>query len=283
MKRIIIPIFCLITVLMSCTSCSSPDSIEVTSKDYPKLTKMSPGEFDFGLYYDSMSGDYLWNDYYCYVSVENGKLYVSNKKDDLSETKSAMFDRGYLLGTDFGEFSGWVRWFLQEELIYPEGKAPTVKETQLSNHNCRFIIEHIKGEDTALVVLDTVIMLSGEPNETVVYEFKEVHDASGYDYSIEFNEIASIDGDCQAYLLCEEDQCVYFATDQGITKMTFDGTVETVVKHEVFEYMLGGVTSIALYESNFYCGSKFGIYRFDTDSEKSYWYPMDYEKYVQNP
>ena len=281
MKRIVLLMLTIIILLLSLASCSSPNTIEVTSKDYPKLTKMSPGQFDMSLYNTSMSGDYPWRNYYCYVSVEDGELCVSNKKDDLSDTKSAMFNRGYLVGTDFGEFSGWVRWFLQENLIYPEGKEPTVTETLLSDSNCRFIIEHIKGEDTALVVLDTVIMLSGEPNETVVYEFKEVRDASGYDYSIEFNELASFDGDCNAYLLCEDDRCVYFATDQGITKMAFDGTVEIVVKHDAFKYMLGGVTSIALYEGDFYCGSHFGIYRFDPDSGKSYWYPMDYEKYAE--
>ena len=155
MKKSIIAVF-LIASLLTLASCSAPNTIEVTSMDYPSLTKMSPGEFDENLCSYYILANYKWHNYSCRLSVENGKLFVSNERADMPYEQHEMFNHGYLLGTDYGEFSGWVRWCLQEELIYPEGKRPTVEETVLSDENCRFIIRLERETDCAFVVLDTV-------------------------------------------------------------------------------------------------------------------------------
>lgn len=248
--------------------------------DYPNLTKMLPGEFDENLCSYYILANYKWHNYSCRLSVENGKLFVSNERSDMPNEQHEMFNHGYLLGTDFGEFSGWVRWCLQEELIYPEGKRPTVEETVLSDENCRFIIRLERETDCAFVVLDTVCMMDDYEADTLVYRFERIRTGSGYDYTLEFTEIASLGGDCTAYFNSIEEECVYLATDCGIYKLNYDGAVETVVEEENFRYMVE-ITSIVLYEGELYCSSPLGIYRYNPETGESLWYPMDYEKYAE--
>ena len=279
MKKTVIVIL-LILSLLTVSSCSAPNTIEVTSMDYTNLTKMLPGEFDESLCWKYILANYKWHNYSCRLSVENGKFFVSNARANITDTKSEMFPDGYLLGTDFGEFSGWVRWCLQEELIYPEGKRPTVEETVLSDDNCRFIIRLERETDCAFVVLDTVCMMDDYEADTLVYRFERIRTGSGYDYTLEFTEIASLGGDCTAYFNSIEEECVYLATDCGIYKLNYDGAVETVVEEENFRYMVE-ITSIILYEGELYCSSPLGIYRYNPETGESLWYPMDYEKYAE--
>lgn len=279
MKKTVIVILLILSVLTA-SSCSAPNTIEVTSMDYPNLTKMLPGEFDENLCSYYILANYKWHNYSCRLSVENGKLFVSNERADMPYEQHEMFNHGYLLGTDYGEFSGWVRWCLQEELIYPEGKRPTVEETVLSDENCRFIIRLERETDCAFVVLDTVCMMDDYEADTLVYRFERIRTGSGYDYTLEFTEIASLGGDCTAYFNSIEEECVYLATDCGIFKLNYDGAVETVVEEENFRYMVE-ITSIVLYEGEFYCSSPLGIYRYNPETGESLWYPMDYEKYAE--
>ena len=279
MKKTVIVIL-LILSLLTASSCSAPNTIEVTSMDYPNLTKMLPGEFDENLCSYYTLANYKWHNYSCRLSVENGKLFVSNERAVMPYEQHEMFNHGYLLGTDYGEFSGWVRWCLQEELIYPEGKRPTVEETVLSDENCRFIIRLERETDCAFVVLDTVCMMDDYEADTLVYRFERIRTGSGYDYTLEFTEIASLGGDCTAYFNSIEEECVYLATDCGIYKLNYDGAVETVVEEENFRYMVE-ITSIVLYEGEIYCSSPLGIYRFNPETGESLWYPMDYEKYAE--
>lgn len=279
MKKTVIVILLILSVLTA-SSCSAPNTIEVTSMDYPNLTKMLPGEFDENLCSYYILANYKWHNYSCRLSVENGKLFVSNERADMPYEQHEMFNHGYLLGTDYGEFSGWVRWCLQEELIYPEGKRPTVEETVLSDENCRFIIRLERETDCAFVVLDTVCMMDDYEADTLVYRFERIRTGSGYDYTLEFTEIASLGGDCTAYFNSIEEECVYLATDCGIYKLNYDGAVETVVEEENFRYMVE-ITSIVLYEGEFYCSSPLGIYRYNPETGESLWYPMDYEKYAE--
>ena len=281
MKKSIIAVL-LIVSLLTLASCSAPNTIEVASNDYMDLTKMTPGEFDKDLCSYYVLANYKWHNYSCRLSVENGKLFVSNERADMPYEQHEMFNHGYLLGTDYGEFSGWVRWCLQEELIYPEGKRPTVEETVLSDENCRFIIRLERETDCAFVVLDTVCMMDDYEADTLVYRFERIRAGSGYDYSLEFTEIASLGGDCTAYFNSIEEECVYLATDCGIYKLNYDGAVETVAEEENFRYMVE-ITSIVLYEGELYCSSPLGIYRYNPENGESLWYPMDYEKYVENP
>ncbi len=271
-----------IILLFSLASCSSPDTITVTSKDYPKLTKMSPGEFDKYRGSDFILVTSEWHNYSCKLSIENGQLFVSNEEADIPYAQYAMFSDGYLLGTDLGEFSGWVRWCLYEESIYPEDRTPTVKETVLSEDNSRFIIKPARHAEYAFVILDTVCMIADYDVDTVIYRFEPIRDGSGYNYTLEFDEIAPLGGSCTAYFNCEEEECIYLATECGIYRLNYDGTVETVVEEENFRYMVQ-ITSIVLYDGDFYCSSPLGIYRYNPETGKSLWYPMDYEKYVQNP
>ena len=53
MKRLFLLILALSCIMIHLTSCTSPNIIEVTSKDYPKLTKMSPSEWDEELYFEA--------------------------------------------------------------------------------------------------------------------------------------------------------------------------------------------------------------------------------------
>lgn len=279
MKKSIIALL-LIVSLLTLASCSAPNTIEVASNDYKDLTKMTPGEFDKDLRSYYVLANYKWHNYSCRLSLENGKLFVSNERADMPDEQHEMFNHGYLLGTDYGEFSGWVRWCLQEELIYPEGKRPTVEETVLSDENCRFIIRLERETDCAFVVLDTVCMMDDYEADTLVYRFERIRTGSGYDYTLEFTEIASLGGDCTAYFNSIEEECVYLATDCGIYKLNYDGAVEAVVEEENFRYMVE-ITSIVLYEGEIYCSSPLGIYRYNPETDESLWYPMNYEKYAE--
>ncbi len=281
MKKLTVLVL-LVIFLLYASSCSAPNTIEVTSMDYPNLTKMLPGEFDDDLCWKYILANYKWHNYSCKLSVENGKLFISNERADMPYTQHVMFPDGYLLGTDLGEFSGWVRWCLQEELIYPEDRTPTVNEIELSDKNCRYIIRPDRHADYAFVILDTFCMTSDYDIDTRIYRFERIRDGSGYNYTLEFDEIASLGGSCTAYFNCEEEECIYLATECGIYRLNYDGTLETVIEEENFRYMVQ-ITAIVLYEGDYYCSSPLGIYRYNPETGESLWYPMDYEKYVQNP
>lgn len=127
-------------------------------------------------------------------------------------------------------------------------------------------------------------MIDGVTNgETVVYDFEVVWDKndSNSGYEISCTEIARFAGSATAYYLSEEDGCIYFATDMSIVKMTLDGKPEEIVWVDYF-YTIG-VNSIVKHEGELYCGSALGIYRYNPETGESLWYPMDYEKYVQEP
>lgn len=281
MKRLILLILSLF-ILLALTSCSSPNTIEVTSKDYPKLTKMSPSEFDIDseIVRESAHPDYEYLDYVCYLTVENGNLCIENNTDYYFTTQEETFNFGYLIGVNIGEFDGWVRWFPYHTSHYPEGESPEI--LLLAKENYRFIIK--EDNDNAFVVCEipTFGVIDGETSgETAVYDFEviwdENDDKAGCDIS--FKEIARFAGAARAYCISEEDECIYFATDMSIVKMTFDGKTEELVRVDYF-YTLG-VNSIVLFDGELYCGSVLGIYRYNPETREDFWYYMDYEKYVE--
>lgn len=284
MKKTVIVILIIISLLIA-SSCSAPNTIEVTSKDYPKLTKMEPGKFDFEEEMEREIADLNDENFVyriCYLTVENHKLFVENNVDYYSVTKEETFNFGYLVGVNIGEFDGWVRWFPYHTSHYPEGESP--ESILLSKENYRFIIK--EDNDNAFVVCEipTFGVKDGETSgETIVYDFDVIWDKNdgeaGYDISC--TEIARFAGAVTAYYLSEEDRCIYFATDMSIVKMTFDGKTEELVWIDYFHTI--GVNSIVKFEGELYCGSARGIYRYNPETGESLWYPMDYEKYVENP
>lgn len=282
MKKTIIVLFLIIS-LLTLVSCSSPNAIEVTSKDYPKLTKMSPSEFDKEKETErelaAMEDDeFVYR--VCYLTVEDGSLHIENNVDYYLTTKEETFNFGYLVGVNIGEFDGWVRWFPYHTSHYPEGESP--KSILLSKENCSFIIK--EDNDNAFIVCEipTFGVKDGETSgETVVYDFEVIWDDNDNEagYDITCTEIARFAGAVRAYYLSEEDGCIYFATDMSIEKLTFDGKSERLVWVDYF-YSIG-VNSIVKFEGELYCGSGRGIYRYNLETGEDFWYPMDYKKYAE--
>ncbi len=276
MKKTVIVIL-LILSLLTASSCSAPNTIEVTSKDYPKLTKMSHEDFDEQLYLDAINADYKWKGYACSLKLEDGKILIQNGNENLESTQYAFFNHGYLVGADVYQ-DGWLRWFSHSSSHYPEGQEPDIR--LLSKDDCRYIIK--EDNDNALIVSVLPTYGVGDEyitdGETIIYDFDVIWDANddkeGYELSL--TEIARFAGETWAY--CKDGDDFYFVTDQSITKMTRDGKTEVLVRSHIF-YQIG-VDSIVLFEDELCCGSALGIYRYNPETEESFWYPMDYEKYV---
>lgn len=284
MKKTVIVIMLILSLLIS-ASCSEPNTIEVTSKDYPKLTKMEPEKFDFEEEMEREIADLNDENFVyrvCYLTVEDDSLRVENNVDYFRTTQEETFNFGYLVGVNIGEFDGWVRWFPYHTSHYPEGESP--KSILLSKENYSFIIK--EDNDNAFIVCEIPTFGANKDGETsgktVVYDFDVIWDKNdgeaGYDISC--TEIARFAGAVTAYYLSEEDRCIYFATDMSIVKMTFDGKTEELVWIDYFHTI--GVNSIVKFEGELYCGSARGIYRFNPDTGEDFWYPMDYEKYAED-
>jgi len=277
MKKTVIVIL-LILSLLTASSCSAPNTIEVTSKDYPKLTKMSPEAFDEQLYYDAINADYEWKGYGCTLKLEDGKLVIKNGNEDLSATKYVHFNHGYLIGAYLWH-DGWLRWFPHASSHYPEGQEPDIR--LLSKENCRYIIK--EDNDNALIVSVLPTIGVGDDyitdGETIIYDFDVIWDMNDDEdgYELALTEIARFAGETRAYFKDGND--FYFVTDQSITKMTRDGKTEVLVRSHIF-YQIG-VDSIVLFEDELYCGSALGIYRYNPETGESLWYPMDYEDYAK--
>ena len=265
------------------TACTSANTIEVTSNDYPKLTKMEPEKFDFEEEMEREIADLNDENFVyrvCYLTVEDDSLRVENNVDYFRTTQEETFNFGYLVGVNIGEFDGWVRWFPYHTSHYPEGESP--KSILLSKENYSFIIK--EDNDNAFIVCEIPtfgVNKDGETSgETVVYDFDVIWDKNdgeaGYDISC--TEIARFAGAVTAYCLSEEDGCIYFATDMSIVKMTFDGKTEELVRIDYFHTI--GVNSIVKFEGELYCGSALGIYRYNPETGESLWYPLDFEKYA---
>lgn len=282
MKKSVIIILLVLSLLIPTTSCSAPNSIEVTSKDYPKLTKLSPSEFDKEKEIERELAALEDDEFVyrvCYLTVEDDSLCVENNVDYFRTTQEETFSFGYLVGVNIGEFDGWVRWFPYHTSHYPEGESP--KSILLSKENCSFIIK--EDNDNAFIVCEipTFGVKDGETSgETVVYDFDVIwnKDDSKAGHDISCTEIARFAGAVTAYYLSEEDGCIYFATDMSIVKMTFDGKTEELVWVDYF-YTIG-VNSIVKFEGELYCGSARGIYRYNPETGEDFWYQMDYGKYV---
>lgn len=277
MKKTVIVILLILSVLTA-SSCSAPNTIEVTSKDYPKLTKISPEAFDEQLYYDAINADYKWKGYGCTLKLEDGKLVIENGNEDLSATKYVHFNHGYLIGASLWH-DGWLRWFSHASSHYPEGQEPIIR--LLSKENCRYIIK--EDNDNAIIVSVLPTIGVGDDyitdGETIIYDFDVNWDKNDEEdgYELTLTEIARFAGETRAYFKDGND--FYFVTDQSITKMTRDGKTEVLVRSHIF-YQIG-VDSIVLFEDELYCGSALGIYRYNPETGESLWYPMDYEKYAE--
>ncbi|MBQ8259257.1 MAG: hypothetical protein IJY97_06800 [Clostridia bacterium] len=277
MKKTVIVIL-LILSLLTASSCSAPNTIEVTSKDYPKLTKMSPEAFDEQLYYDAINADYEWKGYGCTLKLEDGKLVLENGNEDLSATKYVHFNHGYLIGAYLWH-DGWLRWFSHASSHYPEGQEPIIR--LLSKENCRYIIKEDNDNAVIVSVLPTISV--GDEyitdGETIIYDFDVIWDADDDDegYELSLTEVARFAGETRAYFKDGND--FYFVTDQSITKMTPDGKTEVLIRSNIF-YQIG-VDSIVWFEGELYCGSTLGIYRYNPETGESLWYPMDYENYAK--
>ena len=277
MKRLFLLILALSCIMIHLTACTSVNTIEVTSKDYPKLTKMEPSEWDEELYFEAIDADYEWRGYGCTLELENGKLTVKNGNYDLSATNYVQFNHGYLIGAYLWH-DGWLRWFSHASSHYPEGQEPIIR--LLSKENCRYIIK--EDNDNAIIVSVIPTIGVGDEyitdGETIIYDFDVIwdnnDDEDGYELSL--TEIARFAGETWAY--CKDGEDFYFVTDQSITKMTRDGQTEVLVRSEIFYQT--GVDSIVLFEGELYCGSALGIYRYNPETGESLWYPLDFEKYA---
>lgn len=241
---------------------------------------MSQSEFDEELYLEATNPDFKWHGYMCTLKLEDGVITVKNGNEDLNSTQYVQFNHGYLIGAYLWH-DGWLRWFSHASSHYPEGQEPIIR--LLSKENCRYIIK--EDNDNAIIVSVLPTIGVGDDyitdGETIIYDFDVNWDKNDEEdgYELALTEIARFAGETRAYFKDGND--FYFVTDQSITKMTRDGKTKVLVRSHIF-YQIG-VDSIVLFEDELYCGSALGIYRYNPETGESLWYPMDYEKYVENP
>lgn len=244
-------------VLISCTEVAS-DSIEVTSFDYPGLLSMSPGEFDENWIFDI---DSPYSHYNCYVSLDGGELHISNQSWK-REASIESFNSGYFLGVNLPHYAGWVSYF-------PYGKSEGIL---IANDLCCGII-YIDNNNGYIITYDITL----ESGNGKLYELKRTPEYGYGEWS--WRVIASFDGFSVNYYYAEEEKCFYLVTVDSIIVVDVSGNVTVITSSDLLAAC--SPNSIVRIGDSIYCGAPRGVYRYDIDTERELWYPMDYEKYVK--
>lgn len=248
-------------------------AIEVTSQDYPMLTTMEVGAFDPDRVRDwYVAEDNPYKQYSCSVSVEDGKLEISNKRNDNTGVYLQQFNNGYFMGVDLGEFDGWVRYFPYYSNLYDLHPDIIGEPVVVVQQPCFGFIQ----QD-----LDHGYVLTRGLNADENVYYGMIYELNGYrgkGGSWTWSEYASFEGVPQSFLYNQEDNSIYVATTAGIYLITDGGHVQTIVDSAVSGAIRAN--SMVLLDGSIYCGSSAGVYRYDMEKNLEAWYPMEYQSIV---
>ena len=262
-----IKMHCVILILLFVIfvpSCSNSAPLLINSFDYPKLVQLKPGEFDSDIANDWYSYEYA--EYSCYVSINEGELLISNRTNE-TKVYTEMFNYGYFVGVDLGEFDGWVKYYPYNSIDLGETDG-----TLVVAENCAAIVKR-SNVNGYLLTSDYGGIIG---NDDIGHAYELQYSTAKDDWTYEI--IGPLGGRPLNCFYVEEEDKLYVVTTQNIVVITNAKQIEIIVESNLIKSICPN--SIVFLEGTLYCGSPFGIYRYNISTGEEIWYPVDYSKVV---
>lgn len=261
-KARLICLFLILCTLISLSSCNNTPVLSVTCITFPEMKKIKAAEInnDMGLELDTRYQKY--NDYYCFVAEEKGKLILTCKENQEEHSRFMAMNYGYFLGSEYGEYGGLCKY-------YPYGET----EGELVSSSCCTGLFSINYDLGYMISSDWVMSTSGH---SALYRLSR---GEGPNWS--YDVIANFDSYTLCYLLSEDKSTLYVATFKQLLKINLeDGNVTVLHSPEYWVHL--GPYSIVELEGSLYLGMTVGVYEYELETGKTAWYPIEYEKYVSS-
>ena len=278
MKKAIRLFILMITIVIICGSsgsCVSKTGLEVKSSDF-NLTRMQPKAFNKDEAYDWFTPDNSYLDYYCFVSVEDGKLCVNCHESAYPSVFHMEFDCGYFVGVDLGEWDSWIYYYPYHSNMIDED--PSVSPPVLvSTESCKGFIKIDNRHGYLLTGPQHIDILTAPVSEEgTLHELRYSEEMEKWTWK----EQLSFTGSPLAFFYSEDDSMLYIATTKNILAVKNFDQVEILVESDIIGSI--GVNSLVCLEGVFYCGSAMGVYSFDPEKNTETWYPANYEEMLSD-
>lgn len=272
MKKNILFTFICFGLIINLTACSPDKSnrLKVVSSDYPEIKYLISKEFDSELLSLWTSPNNPYQDYNCYISMENNDLCISNKAIN-TKMFLQQFNNGYFVGVNLGEFDGWVRYYPYYSNDPIAGPSRTV-----TTENCCGIIP-VDREHGYLLTYGEFLS-----TETDLYEYRGVIYNLSYSYDKrewEWNILTSFDGIPYCYSYVQDNSILYVVIGKNIVSVDANGKLTVIVESELVEKI--ATNSIIYVDGLIYCGSPMGVYSYCVSTGQETWYPLDYELFIK--
>ena len=248
--------------LSSCNQAVVNKTLTVNSSIYPEISELESARVDTNMLDKWCYADNPYGPYSVHVDIEKDALKLSVLKYyQKPNTHGVGVNYGYWVGTDFGEFGGYLKFYTDMK------SEPTV----FSEENCHGIVK---------VDNDLCYLLSGKVGmsnnlETTIYKLSRPKDSSEW----QSEKVATLNGAVQAYLYSKEDNSLYVSTRKALVRVSLtDNAVTTLTAPSYWSDLL--TNSMVELDGSLYIGTGMGVWEYEKETGNSYWFPIDYEKYL---
>lgn len=274
MKKRFLCVSMLVCLCLTACGTGGTDVLPVKSVDYEGLTELVAAEPD-----EKMID--LWNSftvnpyygYFCHLSLDGDDLLISAEMPPETDSYTLKGNNGYFVGTDIGEFDGWVKYFPYYSVMAPEIVG---EPADVVDENC---LGFIKVDSTRGYLLTWVyqggILEAYEGVSGGVYELRFPN--ADNDWSC--TRIADIKGLPRTYTYDADSGILYIATTTSLLAVsTSERTCTKLADLSLWD--AAGVTSLVQLNGKLYAGMPMGVYEYDLATGGTKWYPMPYEKLI---
>lgn len=258
MKRLFSVLFIFLILISLCSCQSSSKRIKVESNDFPNLKFLTSGEFSEKLEEEYYDFDREIEALY-YVREKDGTLFIYNGIEIPHRHDNLYFPayKGYFLGTNIGEFGGWLKYYKRLPDHSPQEEVLISEENSLG-------YQKIDSESFFAFVGDVAHMISRGRTEIYLMEYID----SQWNWKV----IAEVDGEYISSNYNELDKKLYIVTRTGIFAVDKSGNVLSYDVAEYFEKL--NPNSSVIIENVLYIGTWCGVYAQPLNSDSSIFYPI---------
>ena len=247
------------------TSCSSKDSIVVSSADY-HIEKLYSAEFDIENIKAKLYTDYKFCGYDCFVSAGDSGLIIS--KNNPQYIHSLQYKYGYLIGLDNGYNNSGIIVYnnLNNEMLTDvlTSERCIALLNPNTDTNCDFCYAvtswNYYGEKTPT----TVIRITFPTNDSTICNVESICEITDYD-----SIAATID----------DDGVIYIATNEALYSVTTEGETEKIIVPNAWSDLL--INSIIWLDNYIYIGTHCGVLQYSPKDKDFKWFPVEYEDVVE--
>ena len=245
-------------------SCSSKDSIVVSSADY-RIEKLYSAEFDIENIKAKLNTDYKFCGYDCFVSAGDSGLIISKNKTQ--HIHSLQYKCGYLIGLDNSYNNGGIIVYnnlnngMLTDVLSSERCIALLNPNTDTNYDYCYAVTswNYYGEKTPI----TLIKITFPTNDSTICKVENIC------------EIIDCDGIAATI---DDYGVIYIATNQALYSVTTEGKAEKIIVPDVWPDLL--VNSIIWLDNYIYIGTHCGVLQYSTNDKGFKWFPLEYEDVV---